>query len=73
VTRSLLVVVATLVAGVANATVPVFSAACASGINVDADRTGVVRINGAKAKVKNLNDSSGALQAGDERYVIPER
>jgi hypothetical protein len=36
---------------------PVFRATCPTGINVDADRTGAVYINGGKAIVKKVNDT----------------
>jgi hypothetical protein len=39
----------------AMAAVPVFSATCPTGIDVDADRTGSVRINGKKASLKKSN------------------
>jgi len=50
------VIAATLAAGTAHAGVPIFSAECPTGINVDADRKGTVRINGKKAKVKKVNN-----------------
>jgi hypothetical protein len=55
---------ATLVAGTANAAMPVFVANCPTNINVDAGRTGVVYINGQKASVKKLNDNAYDFKAG---------
>jgi len=54
--RLLLVLGATLIAGSASAGLPLFAAKCPTNLNVDADRHGVVRVNGEKATVKKLND-----------------
>lgn len=55
---------ATLIAGAAIASMPVFVATCPTGINVDAGRTGVVLINGKKATVKKLDDSAFDAKSG---------
>ncbi|MBS1211834.1 MAG: Gifsy prophage protein [Proteobacteria bacterium] len=62
--RIVLAAAAALIAGVASAAMPVFVATCPTGINVDAGRDGVVRINGQKAKVKKLNDNAFDAKAG---------
>jgi len=54
--RLLLVLGATLIAGSANAGLPLFAAKCPTNLNVDADRHGVVRVNGEKATVKKFSD-----------------
>lgn len=66
--------------GMASAALPVFSAQCSADISVDADKTGVVRINGKKASVKKSNETyyeargagvtiSIALQSGEPPIV----
>jgi hypothetical protein len=55
---------ATLVAGAASASLPVFVANCPGDINVDAGRTGVVYINGNKATVKKFNANFFEAKSG---------
>ncbi|MGB8884001.1 MAG: hypothetical protein WCC44_09070 [Azonexus sp.] len=62
--RIVLAAATALIASVASAAMPVFVATCPTGINVDAGRDGVVRINGQKAKVKKLNDNAFDAKAG---------
>jgi hypothetical protein len=59
-TLSRILVIALGVAGAsaAQASVPIFAARCGNGMNVDADRTGAVYVDGMKAAVKRLNDKS---------------
>ena len=62
--RIVLAAATALIASVASAAMPVFVATCPTGINVDAGRDGVVRINGQKATVKKLNDNAFDAKAG---------
>jgi hypothetical protein len=60
----LLVAAASFAAGTASAAMPVFVANCPTDINVDAGRTGVVYINGQKAKIKKYDDNAYDFKAG---------
>ena len=55
--RSLALAATTAIAGNAHAGLPIFAAQCPTAINVDADRTGTVRINGKKASLRKQNDN----------------
>ncbi len=59
-----------LACATATAAVPVFSASCPTGITVDADRTGTVRINGKKASLKKLNDNAYDAKSGSVTVSI---
>ena len=59
-----LAVIATLMTGTASAAIPVFVATCPTDINVDSGRTGIVYINGNKAKVKKFNDNYYEAKSG---------
>ena len=54
--RMALVIAAALAAGPAGAALPIFAAQCPGGLNVDADRTGAVYINGDRAAVKKFSE-----------------
>ena len=56
--------VSTLALGSASAAMPIFVANCPTDIKVDAGKTGVVLINGQKAKIKKLNDNAYDFKAG---------
>lgn len=62
--RQLLVIAAASLAGSAHAAMPVFVATCPTDINVDAGRSGVVYINGQKARVKKYDDNAYDFKAG---------
>ena len=55
--RLSVVAIATFMAGTASAAIPVFRATCPADMNVDADRTGTVFINGNKVTVNKFNDN----------------
>jgi hypothetical protein len=57
-------IAATLMAGTAGAAVPVFVAKCGTGINVDSDDKGRVRVNGKVAKLINRPDGQITAQSG---------
>lgn len=54
----------------ASVTLPVFRAECPTGINLDADRTGAVCVNGNKAKVKKLDDNCYEAKNGGVKIGI---
>jgi hypothetical protein len=62
--RQLLAIAAAAVATSAHAAMPVFVATCPTDINVDAGRSGVVYINGQKARVKKYDDNAYDFKAG---------
>ena len=66
--RLLLAAVATLVAGVANAGVPLFAARCPAGLNVDTNLEGKVYVNGKVASLINRPD--GQITARSEGAYI---
>lgn len=51
------VVVSTLMAGVANAGIPLLNSTCPGGIEVHADSGGPVYINGKQAALKTFNEN----------------
>jgi len=59
-----------VLASAPHAGMPLFSATCPGNINVDADRTGTVRLNGKKAAVKKINESYYEARRGKTTYSI---
>jgi len=62
--RFVIAIAATLVAGTASASVPLFAAKCSTDINVDSDSKGHVRVNGKLAKLINRPDGQVTAQSG---------
>lgn len=62
--RRLLTIAAASVDTSAYAAMPVFVATCPSDIHVDSGRTGVVYINGQKAKIKKYEENTYDFEAG---------
>lgn len=60
----LIAVAATLVAGTASASVPLFAAKCGQGITADSNAKGQVRVNGKLAKLINRPDGQITAQSG---------
>ncbi|MCK6553574.1 hypothetical protein L6Q96_03155 [Candidatus Binatia bacterium] len=60
----LIAVAATLVAGTASASVPLFAAKCGQGITADSNAKGQVRVNGKVAKLINRPDGQITAQSG---------
>ena len=59
-----LVLVGILVAGTANATMPLFAAKCTDGLNVDSNTKGQVYINGKVAKIIKRPDGQITARSG---------
>ena len=71
--RLFLVTVAALVAGTANAGVPLFAAKCPTGLNVESNTTGQVYVNGKVAKlIKRPDGQITALSAGVYIDITPQ-
>ncbi len=71
--RFVIAIAATLVAGTASASVPIFAAKCGQGINVDSDAKNHVRINGQVAKLINRPDGQITAQSGGVYVDITPR
>ena len=71
--RFVIAIAATLVAGTAGAAVPIFSAKCGQGINVDSDSKGHVRVNGKVAKLIKRPDGQITAQSGGVYVDITPR
>mgnify|MGYP001066702388 CR=1 FL=1 len=56
--------------GIAHAKPPVFVAQCPGNVQVDADRTGTVYVNGQKARVKKFNENYYEASHGGVVYSI---
>lgn len=62
--RIVVAIAATLVAGTASASVPLFAAKCASGITADSNAKGQVYVNGKVAKLIKRPDGQITAQSG---------
>lgn len=71
--RFVIAIAATLVAGTASASVPIFAAKCGQSINVDSDAKNHVRINGQVAKLINRPDGQITAQSGGVYVDITPR
>ncbi len=71
--RLVIAIAATLVAGTASASVPLFSAKCGQGITADSNAQGQVRVNGKIAKLINRPDGQITAQSGGVYVDITPR
>ena len=62
--RFVIAIAATLVAGTASASVPLFAAKCPTGITADSNNKGQVYVNGKVAKLINRPDGQVTAQSG---------
>jgi len=71
--RFVIAVAATLVAGTASASVPLFAAKCPTGITADSNTKGQVYVNGKVAKLINRPDGQITAQSGGVYVDITPR
>ena len=71
--RFVIAIAATLVAGTASASVPLFAAKCGQGITADSNAKGQVYVNGKVAKLINRPDGQITAQSGGVYVDITPR